>query len=164
LKEANSIWQHPWLLAHRVHFHYALKNAATDSAGKGIPAKLHLSSRVVDVDVTSTTITLEDFSKTQGDVILVADGVKSVARKLVAGQDIQPHRSGKSAFRFLITRKAALEDPKTSKFVQKDGELLIWYGSDRRDVVYPTTNNELLNFVCIHSDSESDSGNDTWNA
>lgn len=34
---------------------------------------------------------------------------------------------------------------------------------DRRIVVYPTTNNELLNFVCIHPEDESSSGVDTWN-
>jgi hypothetical protein len=33
--------------------------------------------------------------------------------------------------------------------------LIIWYGSDRRIVMYPCNNNELLNFVCIHPDTES---------
>jgi len=47
--------------------------------------------------------------------------------------------------------------------VQKPGELNIWYGSDRRVVVYPTTNNQLLNFVCIHPEAESEAGSDTWN-
>jgi len=163
LKEANSIWQHSWLLAHRVHLHDTLKLAATRTEGKGLPAKLHLSSKIVDVDASKATITLEDGSTVQGDLIIGADGVKSITRTKVAGREVNPFGSGKSAFRFLITRKAAQDDPITRKFVEKSGELIIWFGSDRRVVMYPTTNNELLNFVCIHPESETDAGNDTWN-
>lgn len=126
-------------------------------------AKLYTSSRVVDVDSTNATVFLEDGRQFQGDLVIGSDGVHSVTRRKVAGESVKPHGSGKSAFRFLISRKAAQEDPLTSKFVQKSGELIIWYGSDRRVVVYPTTNNELLNFVCIHPDSNSEAGDDTWN-
>lgn len=153
----------PWLLAHRVHLHDALKKAATSPEGKGTPAKLHTSSRVVDVDVSSATIFLEDGGQIEGDLVVGSDGVHSVTRGKVAGGNVTPHGSGKSAFRFLISRKTAQDDPITSKFVQKSGELIIWYGSDRRAVVYPTTNNELLNFVCIHPEAESEAGDDTWN-
>lgn len=163
LNKANSIWQHSWLLAHRVHLHDALKLAATRIEGKGLPAKLHLGNKTVDVDVSKATITLEDGTTVQGDLILGADGVKSITRTKVAGREVTPFGSGKSAFRFLIRRKAAQDDPITSKFVQKSGELIIWFGADRRVVMYPTTNNELLNFVCIHPESETDAGNDTWN-
>lgn len=58
--------------------------------------------------------------------------------------------TGKSAYRFLVPRQAALDDPKTAKFAEKQGELVIWYDVDRRIVMYPCANNELLNFVCIH--------------
>lgn len=143
--------------------HDALKKAATSSEGKGIPAKLHTSSRVIDVDATKATIFLENGKQIQGDLVIGSDGVHSVTRKKIAGPNVKPHGSGKSAFRFLISRKVAQEDPITSKFVQKSGELIIWFGSDRRVVVYPTTNNELLNFVCIHPESESEAGEDAWN-
>jgi 2-polyprenyl-6-methoxyphenol hydroxylase-like FAD-dependent oxidoreductase len=113
--------------------------------------------------VSSATVFLEDGRRIQGDLVIGSDGVHSVTRKKVAGGDVKPHGSGKSAFRFLISRKAAQDDPVTSKFVQKPGELIIWYGADRRVVVYPTTNNELLNFVCIHPESESEAGDDAWN-
>jgi 2-polyprenyl-6-methoxyphenol hydroxylase-like FAD-dependent oxidoreductase len=63
----------------------------------------------------------------------------------------------------LISRQAAQEDPITAKFAQVIGELNIWYGADRRVVEYPTTNNQLLNFVCIHPEVESEAGSDTWN-
>lgn len=39
----------------------------------------------------------------------------------------------------------------------------MWFGIDRRVIVYPTSNNSLLNFVCIHPDSCSEiGGNEGW--
>lgn len=162
LEEPNKLWQHPWLLAHRVHLHSTLKKAATSPEGKGTPAELHTSSRVVEVDSETATVTLENGTTFTGDFIVGSDGVHSVTRRTVCGRTVELLSSGKSAFRFLISKQAALDDPVTAKLVQKSGELIIWYGTDRRVVVYPTTNNELLNFVCIHPENESDAGADSW--
>ena len=161
-EESNKMWQHPWLLAHRVHLHETLRDVATSPTGKGQPAKLHTSSKVVDVDPVNATVTTEDGKKYHGDLVLGADGVHSVTRSKVPGGDVKPFGSGKSAFRFLMKREVAQEDPKTSSFVQRTGELSIWYGADRRIVMYPTSNNELLNFVNIHPESESEASGD-WN-
>jgi 2-polyprenyl-6-methoxyphenol hydroxylase-like FAD-dependent oxidoreductase len=126
-----------------------------------LPAELYTSSKVASANASNATVTLLDGRTFQGDLVLGSDGVRSVTRKAIS--NIKPHGSGKSAFRFLISRKAAQDDPVTAKFVQRAGELIIWYASDRRVVVYPTTDNTLLNFVCIHPDTESDAGSDTWN-
>lgn len=45
-----------------------------------------------------------------------------------------------------------------TKLLANDNELVIWYGADRRVVVYPCDNNELLNFVCIHPEGDSQGG------
>ncbi len=42
----------------------------------------------------------------RGDVILGADDVHSICRRKISGDKIKPVGSGKSAFRFLIDRKA----------------------------------------------------------
>jgi hypothetical protein len=34
--------------------------------------------------------------------------------------------------------------------------LIIWYGQDRRVIMYPCDANKQLNFVCIHPREESD--------
>lgn len=162
LEEPNRMWQHPWLLAHRVHLHDALKKAATSPLGKGKPAQLNTSSPVVDVDVDSATIFLKDGRQISGDLVVGADGVHSITRSKIK-EGIKPFGSGKSAFRFLITRKSASEDPITSHFAANPGELIIWYGSDRRVVMYPTSDNTLLNFVCIHPDAESEASGEGWN-
>lgn len=75
LTERNKIWQHPWMLVHRVRLHDKLKQVATGRDGKGRPAELHLSSKVLEVDVENATITLEGGDKIQADLILGADGI-----------------------------------------------------------------------------------------
>ncbi|RMD44997.1 hypothetical protein DV735_g78, partial [Chaetothyriales sp. CBS 134920] len=158
LNEPNKIWQHDWRLAHRIRLHETLKRLATEKDGEGTPATLHLSSSVVSVDPENGSLTLEDGTVVSGDVVLGADGVHSRTRSYISSREVKPYSSGKSAFRFLIDRKSALESPSLAKYLQTPGELVIWYGRDRRVVMYPTSNNTLLNFVCIHPEEESEDG------
>ncbi|QDS74293.1 hypothetical protein FKW77_003743 [Venturia effusa] len=162
IKSKGDIWQNPWQLVHRVHLHQTLKKMALEPK-KGKPAKLETRSRVVDVDVESATITLESGEKISGDVVIGADGVHSKTRACVPGGDVKPFSSGKSAFRFLIPRKTLLDDPETKDFVENKGILTMFIGEDRRFVMYPCSNNELLNFVAMHPSNESDAS-DEWNA
>lgn len=147
-------------MAHRIQLHEKLKQVAVQSDGPGQPVKLNLGSNITEVDPQTAKVTLKDGSTVRGDLILGADGVHSICRKQVPSGDVKPFGSGKSAFRFLIERKAVLDDPATKHFAERPGELIIWYGTDRRVVMYPTSNNQLLNFVCIHPEHESEAGED----
>ncbi|KAL2812178.1 hypothetical protein BJX63DRAFT_397188 [Aspergillus granulosus] len=163
LTEANKRWQHPWLLAHRIDLHNNLKRIATAPTDEYGAIPLRKASRVAWVDAESATITLEDGTRLQGDVVLGADGVHSVTRHAIPGGQVKAKCGGKSAFRFLVSKKAALVDPMTAKLAQHPGELHIWYGADRRIIMYPTSNNTVLNFVVIHPEAESAADNDdTW--
>jgi 2-polyprenyl-6-methoxyphenol hydroxylase-like FAD-dependent oxidoreductase len=161
-------WQHPWQLAHRVSLHSELKRMATSEEGKGTPATLRLRSRVVGVDAQQGIVTLDSGEKIQSDVIVGADGVHSRTRAKIPGaENMKPFGSGKSAFRFLIPREKALADPDTRKFAEKEGHLVMVFARDRRVVVYPTSDNTLLNFVNIHPTAESqvnseESGSSDW--
>lgn len=143
-----------WLLVHRAHLHDGLKAAAQDPKCIGIPAILHTSSKVVDVDPSEATVILENGEVVQGDVLVGADGVHSLTRKKLQGaRDVKPFSSGKNAFRFLITRKEALDDVETRPIVEDHGCVDMWDGDDRRVVIYPCADNQILNFVCIHPDN-----------
>lgn len=100
----------------------------------------------------------------KGDILIGADGVHSLTRTKLT-QDIKPAPSGKNAFRFLISRQQALDDPETNSIANDFGAVDMWDSSDRRVVIYPCSNNELLNFVCIHPDSMTtiDAGGDSYN-
>lgn len=149
-------WQHPWLLAHRVDLHSELKRRATMEEGQGTPATLRTACKVVDVN-TDGTITLASGEQLHADVVVGADGVHSMTRYALPGsQGIKPFGSGKSAFRFTMPRSRALEDPVTKPLVEGEGHLNMFMGRDRRVIIYPTRNNQVLNFVCIHPTRESD--------
>ncbi|KAJ5137087.1 hypothetical protein N7448_005641 [Penicillium atrosanguineum] len=165
LKKAAGMWRHlqRWLLVHRAHFHEGLK-AFAQAPGRGHPAILHTATKVTDIDPHAATVTLEDGTVITGDVLIGADGVHSLTRtKLPVNHS--PFSSGKNAFRFLITRQQALDDPDTNSVAQDFGAVDMWDSSDRRVVIYPCDNNNLLNFVCIHPDSMTtiDAGGDSYN-
>ncbi|CCC08069.1 hypothetical protein SMACR_01631 [Sordaria macrospora] len=162
LREPNKRWQHPWHLVHRVNLHERLKKLATLGEGEGIPAKLHISSKVTDVDTSQGFITLANGERVSADVIIGADGIYSVTRKYI--KDAKLFSSGKAAFRFLIPRSVAEAGPITASLVEHHNTLRLWFGDDRRIVMYPCNNNKLLNFVCIHPDTESHAAKrDEWN-
>ncbi|KAL4865541.1 hypothetical protein BDV12DRAFT_211035 [Aspergillus spectabilis] len=155
IKKTAGFWRHRWLLVHRAHLHEGLKTVA-QAPGPGIPAQLHTSNKVVDIDPHNASITLENGEVVTGDIVLGADGVHSAAKtKLPGGGDIKTFKSGKNAFRFLIARKDALEDPETKELAQELGTWYMFDSPDLRVVIYPCANNELLNFVCIHPDTMS---------
>jgi 2-polyprenyl-6-methoxyphenol hydroxylase-like FAD-dependent oxidoreductase len=149
-------WQHPWQLGHRVSLHSELKRLATCTEGAGTPAVLKLRSKVVNVDAAGGVVTLENGDKIHSDVVVGADGVHSKTRPSIPGAEhVKTFGSGKSAFRFLIPRQRALDEEMTRKFADKEGHLIMVFARDRRVVVYPTSDNTLLNFVCIHPTAES---------
>ncbi|KAL4927325.1 putative salicylate hydroxylase [Aspergillus undulatus] len=155
IKKTAGFWRHRWLLVHRAHLHDGLK-AAAQAPGPGTPARLHTSNKVVDIDPHKATIALENGEVVSGDVILGADGVHSVAKaKLPGGENVKTFKSGKNAFRFLIERKDALEDPETKDLAEELGTWYMFDSPELRVVIYPCASNELLNFVCIHPDSMS---------
>ncbi|KAH9909374.1 hypothetical protein F4778DRAFT_768240 [Xylariomycetidae sp. FL2044] len=160
----NKMWQHPWQLVHRVALHDKLKQVATSKEGAGSPATLHTASKVVNVDPESGVLSLEDGTTVSADVIIGADGIYSRTRTIVHGQESRLFSSGKAAFRFLLQRKPILDDPVTAPLVKQENALSMWFGADRRVVMYPCNHNKTLNFVCIHPDTESHTTqNDEWN-
>ncbi|KAL4892398.1 hypothetical protein BDV59DRAFT_193621 [Aspergillus ambiguus] len=111
---------------------------------------------VVAVDPDNATITLENGEVFEGDVLLAADGVHSIARAKIPGANkIAPFSSGRNAFRFLMSRQQALDDSATRCLVQDPGACDMYDTPDRRICIYPCANNETLNFVCIHPDTMS---------
>ncbi|KAI1844277.1 hypothetical protein JX265_007884 [Neoarthrinium moseri] len=162
--EMNKMWQHPWHLVHRVSLHDTLKKAATTKDGPGIAPVLQTSTKVVEVDAEAGKVVFQDGSVVEADVIVGADGIYSKTRKAIDGGSSKLFGSGKAAFRFLIPREVAMNDPITRPLVEKNNNLCIWYGSDRRAVMYPCNDNETLNFVLIHPDTESHATqSDEWN-
>jgi 2-polyprenyl-6-methoxyphenol hydroxylase-like FAD-dependent oxidoreductase len=151
-------------MVHRAHLHEHLKKTALSLEGTGPPAQLHKATRIERADADNATIFLADGTLIRGDVLVAADGVHSIGRVEVS-PSIQPFKTKHSAFRFLVTREAALRDPTTKALASTLGSMDMWYAEDRKIVMYPCADNTLLNFVCVHpaelSDAAATAGYDT---
>ncbi|KAL7270265.1 hypothetical protein RUND412_007033 [Rhizina undulata] len=154
----------PWVLLHRVDLHNKLKEMAVDPNRKGPPVEIHTSSRVLEVDTETATITLEDGTKHTGDVVIGADGVNSALRRVIVGDEYcENEPSGKRAFRFLVPTEKLRKNPATKIFAEHPGRLLIWLANDRRVVSYPCRYGTLINFVLICPDNEGNKTGTDWN-
>ena len=147
-------------MAHRAYLHTQLKEAATSSKGSGVPIELHTSSKISSVDPKTATITLENGASHSADVLIGADGVHSNTRKALFARAPVPVSTGHNAFRFMVERRIALEDPDTMPFANVDGSMDMWYASDRKIVMYTTAHGKLLNLVCIHPSSLSETSDE----
>lgn len=155
LKESNKEREHPWHLIHRVKLHEALRDVATSAEGTGPAARLYTSNKVVEVIPESGVLILENGNREAADVVLGADGIHSKTRAAVSRYPPELFSSGQAAFRFLITRETALEDPEVAKLCEKEDEMSVWSAADRRVVMYPCNDNKILNIVGIHPENES---------
>jgi 2-polyprenyl-6-methoxyphenol hydroxylase-like FAD-dependent oxidoreductase len=125
--------------------------------GKGRPAEVKTASKITDIDPKTATVMLKNGESFSGDLVLGADGVHSVARTKIPGGILTPFGSGKSAFRFLIPWQTLADDPLTKDYVVgRQNKLSMWYGNDRRLVMYPCSFGTLMNFVAIHPTELSD--------
>lgn len=148
-------------MAHRAHLHSQLKQAAISKDGVGEPVSIHTSSPLISAEMHTATITLEDRSTRSGDLIVGADGVHSKSRTSIVAS-ARSFKTEASAFRFIIERRVVLEDPNTASVPGPNGSMDMWYAADRKIVVYSTSHNKLLNFVCIHPAHMSEAG-DSYN-
>lgn len=99
----------------------------------------------------------------QGDVLLGADGVRSITRQAVAGPEYDSFEIGKNAFRFMVPRAKIMADPKTKEFGESPGTMDLYFAEEHKVITYPCVDNTLLNVVCIHPARQSSASADTYN-
>jgi 2-polyprenyl-6-methoxyphenol hydroxylase-like FAD-dependent oxidoreductase len=122
----------PWLGIHRAEYQRVL-GTAYGSAG------LHLEHRLVDLvqEPDAVTLTFANGRTAQADVVVGADGVRSVVRQSVSdGDDIV--YSGTSGFRGIVARAdvPTLPDPEALQFWMGPDAHLLHYaiGSDAEEI------------------------------
>jgi salicylate hydroxylase len=139
----------PYFQIHRGDLHSALLDAVRKLDDQAIV----LASKVVGVaeDRTSASVQLENGSSVRAELVVGADGIKSVVRKHVIGPD-QPVFTGQVAWR--CTVPIALIKPE----LRTDILSTIWCGPKNHAVTYYLRRGELLNFVgCVERPDEEES-------
>lgn len=93
----------------------------------------HAGSRVTSIDPSTPSVTLDSGEKVTADVIIGADGIRSVVRDIVVGHPQKVKYTGDSAYRFIIPAEDMLTDPDLGSLVDK---LCVWAGPQKHIVSY----------------------------
>ncbi|KAJ5673977.1 hypothetical protein N7462_009416 [Penicillium macrosclerotiorum] len=144
----------PYYVIHRANFHAALHQRALEL---GVTVKL--ASRVVNYDPQGPILTLEDGTFASADLIVAADGVKSIARSLVDRSGCETlQKTGFAAYRATVDVAKMQADPEVSWLLERPS-LNIWIGDQRHVMTYTIGAGKSFNMVLSHPDDTDPS---TW--
>ncbi|KAJ7796263.1 hypothetical protein B0H14DRAFT_28383 [Mycena olivaceomarginata] len=113
---------------------------------------LRLNSKVVSVDPHAPRVTLEGGDIIEGDLIVGADGIKSIVREAVVGASKPPIHTGDSAYRSVISTAGMLADPELKELADR-GEMISWMGPAKHIIGYCMRGKTEYNLVLVHPDN-----------
>ena len=98
---------------------------------------LRLSSRVVSVcpSASSPSVTLSSGQTISCDLVIGADGIKSIVREVVVGHPDNAVKTGDAAYRAIISTEAMMKDKDLRPLVEFP-EMTGWMGPGRHIVGY----------------------------
>ncbi|KAJ7498180.1 hypothetical protein B0H11DRAFT_1715411 [Mycena galericulata] len=146
---------------HRVAHRAALANALYEGCKAAAPrVAFHFRTAVVDVDFAGPRIRV----KAQGeegnghwvdaDIILGADGVKSVVRKCMLalhGEQDDAQDTGQAAYRIMLKREQLVHDPELLSLLESK-ETSRWIAAGRQIIAYPISGHTILNIATTQPD------------
>ncbi|KAI8317436.1 FAD-dependent monooxygenase OpS4 [Colletotrichum sp. SAR11_240] len=134
----------PYYVAHRAHLHSALYKRALD-----LGVTVRLDSRVANYNPLAPTATLCNGEVVSADIIIAADGVKSVARDFVPyGEGHGPKYTGFAVYRATVDVSKMRKIPEISWLLEKPG-LHVWIGEDRHVMTYTIAAGESFNMADV---------------
>ena len=142
----------PYNQIHRADFHDLLVARVQALS----PDCIHLSKRATGFDEScdSVTLTFDDGTSATGDLLVGADGVKSIIRDQICGP-VQAVYTGDAAWRVTVPTRDLPPD-----FIEE--VMSVWMGPGRHAVCYYIRGGEILNFVgAVEADDEPD---ESWTA
>ncbi|KAI4756906.1 FAD/NAD(P)-binding domain-containing protein [Aureobasidium sp. EXF-3400] len=154
------------MVYHRQDLHSALREAALSTELPGHPASIVTAAKVVSCDCEAGQVTLEDNTTYQGDLIIGADGIHSVIREAVlkAGNHelVHPTPTGVSAYRLLVeTANLTSLEVDAQLFDPKRQATTLMMGHDRRVIMGPARNGDLLGLVGMVPDEHMHEASDS---
>ncbi|KAK2603766.1 hypothetical protein QQS21_004051 [Conoideocrella luteorostrata] len=153
--------------AHRGALLDALVKKATCTDGAGVPAELLLGKQATKVDVESGTVTTEDGSVYEGDLIIGGDGVRSITRKAIVKEAIvQP--SGLSVYRWTMNASDWAHLPEEAKIrinelvSPSNNHLNVVDAGEKRIVTYSCHTSGLINGALLVPDYKLPHTTEDW--
>ena len=129
----------PYYTVHRADLHDALLSL--------VPAdRVHLGARLVSVTQSAgeAWLHLSDGTTVAADLVVGADGIRSVARERIAAD--RPRYSGQTIYRGLVPADRV-------PFLAADPRVRLWLGPDQHCVCYPVSSGRQVSFGATVSSS-----------
>ncbi|OOF98970.1 hypothetical protein ASPCADRAFT_513099 [Aspergillus carbonarius ITEM 5010] len=151
------------MIYHRQDLHGVLKERATGVEYPGDAATLWTGKRVTRVNCEEGIVEMENGEKVIGDLIIGADGIKSVVRGCVLGREVHARTTGWSAYRMMVEMEGLVQeegfvrvvDPRVSRTVMVVGD-----GRRRRRIVMgPARGGKVYSVVALVPD---ENGETSW--
>ncbi|KIK82238.1 hypothetical protein PAXRUDRAFT_832326 [Paxillus rubicundulus Ve08.2h10] len=144
----------PYYHIHRADFHRMVYDLATPHTN------IRTNCRVVSLDPSIPSLTLESGEVVRADLVVGADGVKSLTRGYVVGGPDKPTPTGDAAYRAIVPATLLLNDPDLRPLVETP-EMVGWLGPERHIMGYNIRSRQEYNLVVVHPDCGSD---ESWTA
>jgi salicylate hydroxylase len=146
---------------HRIDIHNVLKDTATSQSGKGEPCKLEVWHKATSIDAEQGKIVFENGNETTVDVIIAADGIRSLSREQI-GVIPKFVASTSCCYRCIISadklRELGLEEYLNNEAIEFWGG----YGIDKI-VLSPCSDNNVVSCYCFYPAEKNDIREDGWN-
>lgn len=145
----------PYQLVHRADLHSALLDAA-----KRVGVTILSNKQVVDYDFDAPSATTAGGEIFRADLLIAADGIKSISRPLMTGNTHKPRDTGDVAYRILLPGETLRRDPDLIGLLD-DPCVNVWCGPGAHFIGYPIRQGELFNIV-ICSTTKSEFTDEIW--
>lgn len=154
------------VLYHRQDLHTALRNAATSSDRPGKAVDIRTASQVVDCDPDNGTVKIKGGETLQADLVIGADGIKSVIRTAVMGEKLKATPTGISAYRILVPTQNLQEIESLPDSIKQTDPAMtsMVIGNDKRAIMGPGRGGSLFGIVALVPDenAKDECSDDSW--
>ncbi|KAG8630572.1 hypothetical protein KVT40_002191 [Elsinoe batatas] len=137
----------PYHVVHRADFHEALHRLAVDHG-----VTVTTDSKVVKYIEEDGEVVLATGDRRRADLVIAADGIRSLARPLVdSSAPNSPIATGFAAYRATVPVSKMLSDPATSWLLDTPN-INIWIGPLQHVMTYSISSGSQFNLVLSHHD------------
>ncbi|WP_232549823.1 FAD-dependent oxidoreductase [Propioniciclava soli] len=151
LRKVEERYGYPYMVIHRSDLHGVFLRAA-----QALGVELHGGVRCVDYATTAVgaRVTFDDGSSDEADVVIAADGLHSIARKLLV--DDEPVNSAYVAYRGAVPIDQARDNGIDEQAVQ------VYIGPGCHFVQYGLRAGEMFNQVAVFESPKALAGEEDW--
>ncbi|KAG9124895.1 hypothetical protein FRC07_009823 [Ceratobasidium sp. 392] len=151
---ANAQYAQLWYDVHRGDLHQMLFRAVSSLSNVTLRPNSEVTSCTVTGDNQPVIVTLKSGEHLSSELVVGADGVRSIVRRSVLDIPDHPQKTGEAVYRAVIPTDLLLGYPELRDLVETPG-LRSWLGPGRHVVAYPIRGKSLMNIAMFVPDDNA---------